>query len=64
MIFFFLRFNSTLNKITTDMLLSISYRVCRRDDLRMKTIGTSFILCVHIHLVTSSFKMIVRTCTL
>ena len=51
-------------KANTCMLLRETYEpcigLCHKDDLKMKTIGTSCILCVHIHWVTSPFMMMSR----
>ena len=48
-------------KTNTYMLLRVIYEQCkmfyREDDLKMKTIETSCILCVHIHQDTFPFMM-------
>ena len=48
-------------KVNACMLLRVmcEWRIglCLKDDLKMKTIGTSYILCVHIHRDTSPFMM-------
>ena len=48
-------------KINTCMLPRVMCErcigLCHKDDLKMKTIRTSCILCIHIHWVTSPFMM-------
>jgi len=48
-------------KVNACMLLRVMCEqcigLCHKDDLKMKTTGTSCILCVHIHRDTSPFMM-------